>query len=491
MKKVSTKKSNKEHGKDEILAIMSELTYSEGRNSLWTTLSYGDKKKRVSVKSQEYIDYIYTEYYKRHGEFISEKDIKDRLKIIRYQNEFENKKETVFQKRCGYKDGCIYIDMVNENLEYIKVSPNGYKILKPKDEKSLFVNDKMQLPMVYPEKTKEDWTKYLDDILNLSDDDKFLYKIFLIACFNPNIRMPIAFFEGKAGLGKSSMLDILADLIDPSKRGKINLDGMSKRDLALLFDHSYFVSIDNVSVISSSDSDFLCQTCTGGNKSYRENYTDEGEVNFNVMARSGLTSVRNCVKKEDLAQRTLFFNIPNLSGKKRITEDDFSLRYEPYKGIIFDGILKTLSLALKIYPLIKKELPTYGRLASFESFGLCIAYFLDRKHGLDRFEKIMKKQHLLQLRWKSEEERRYFETLLEIVQQKPYSGKTIDLYELVNTWIMENPDCPYDESIIISYDVFTKAIHRYEDNIRTLGFDINYRYTTTDNYSAVDIKKIE
>jgi hypothetical protein len=180
--------------KDILLDIMLNVVYTQGKNGLWATICYGERKERVSIDSSEYCDYIYNDYYNRYNEFTSERDIKDRLKIVRYNYKVNVPQSTVFQKRYGYKNNCIYIDMANDNLEYIIVSEDGYKICKVEDEGALFVNEGMQLPMVYPSESDKDWFEYLDPVLNLSDDEKFLFKIYLVSSMNPDIVTPIPYF---------------------------------------------------------------------------------------------------------------------------------------------------------------------------------------------------------------------------------------------------------------------------------------------------------
>lgn len=477
--------------RETVLKIMSNVKYIQGKNGFWATIYYGKRKQRVSVDSSDYCDYIYSEYYKRYNDFPNERDIKDGLKKIRYDYKVNSPEDTVFQKRYGYKDDCIYIDMANNDLEYIVVSKDGYKVCKPEDDKALFINEGMQLPMVYPSKSESDknWLEYLDPILNLSDDDKFLFKIYLVSSMNPNITTPIPYFYGKGGTGKSSMLKVLGDFIDPSKRGLVNWDGEKPGDTEIALDHSYFIGYDNISTITGKKSDLLCQTVTGGNASCRRIYEVATEINFDLKTRVALTSVKMCIRNEDLAQRIIYFNVPSLVLKERITEDTFPTLYEPYKSMILGDILEILSLGLQLLPQFKKKRRVYGRLASFELFGRVVASLLDPDGGEKRFVEIMRNQHLQQLFWDTPEDREYFEYLIKVVEMEAFDDKVRILFDLVNEFILSDLDNKRGTEIMMGYDRFSKKIHRYVDNIQSLGYSVEFYSSRPDNYSAVKIFK--
>lgn len=102
----------------------------------------------------------------------------------------------------------------------------------------------------------------------------FLFMVTAVACLNPQIQVPSLCFLGERGTGKSAMLEILSELIDPNQVQKQNLDAISDRDFGLSLGEAYFTSFDNVSKISRSKSDHLCQAVTGGVQAFRKLYTD-------------------------------------------------------------------------------------------------------------------------------------------------------------------------------------------------------------------------
>ena len=134
--------TKKEEGQiDLILQKMIELSYYQGKGGLYTTLHYNGPKRSVMVNSQEYINYITTQIYRESGAFVSEKDIKDRLKIISCELIEQNCCEMTFPNRYAYDNGVIYINMSNEQLQYIEVTEEGFETVECDEDTPLFVKN--------------------------------------------------------------------------------------------------------------------------------------------------------------------------------------------------------------------------------------------------------------------------------------------------------------------------------------------------------------
>lgn len=327
------KHSNNSIHDELLLEIMQEQKYNMTKDGLYVTLVYGERKKNVSVRSSIYKDYIIKLYHDKTGEYVSEKAITQRLSVISAEMEFANDTDELFSERYVKEDDSIFVDMSNDDLEYVEVSGGEYHIYPCKD-KLLFCGEPIRKPMevLSMEEAIENITgaplDILDEYFNLEEDDLFLVKVWLVASMNPKINMPLLYLLGGAGTGKSSMQRIIGKLLDPSSRGLINWDDTNLRDLSIMLDRSYLINFDNVSRIPPKKSDLLCQCVTGGEKSYRRNYTDNEEIQFNVSARLTVSSVLNCINREDLLSRTLFVNVPRIRDRARIRAEKFLERFE-------------------------------------------------------------------------------------------------------------------------------------------------------------------
>lgn len=480
---------------DIILQKMLLLSYYKSKDCLYTTIPYKGRKRSVPVYGSEYISYITSQVYNETGEFIQEIDIKNRLKIITFSLIDEDCCEELYPKRYVCNEGKIYINIANEKMQHIEVSSEGYRIIDCVDDTPLFVKNSMELPMVIP-KEEDDTSPLLSDldsIINLSEEDIFLLKVWLITSMNPNINIPILYFLGNPGTGKSSIQKLISDLIDPSKRGLVNWEDNSNNDIAIALDHSHLVNFDNVSKITGSRSDILCQSVTGGNNSTRRKYTDEEEITFDLKTRVTISSVRDCIVRDDLTSRTFYMNVPKIANKARIREDDYLSKYASKKAKIWGQMLDVLSIALSLYPEWKEEHQSCHRLASFDVFGSLVASILDEEHGYDKFRSIIQEKRVQQIFHKDDGNvfmSCMFATLKEDFENE-YSGTTRKLYDNTVEWITESPNSNYNTEAIVSYDKFAKMLRSYEDDFGLLGYEISFYRIKKDNVSAVSIKKEE
>lgn len=479
----------------DLLELMKKIKYDKGGDKIYATLDYNGRKKKVSVTTKEYLNYVAKMFYEETKEFIDDGAIKSRLRIIDCDLEYERNRNELYAARYVHDDGKILIDMANEELQYVEVSDGEYKIVDTMGDRAKFYTDTIRKPMeIIPLEELEfsSFLEDLDELFNLPEDELFLLKVWLVSCMNSQITSPMLYLLGGAGTGKSSMQRIIGDIVDPSIRGLINWDGTSNNDLAIMLDHSYLINFDNVSKITAIKSDLLCQAITGGNSSVRMKYTDSDEVHFDLKARVTISSVDNCITHEDLASRTLFINVPKMRNKVRIQESVLLEKYNNKRAQIMSEILVLLSFAKEEYSNWSKTHFSYHRLAGFEIFGSLVASILDEEHGYDRFMKIIKDKYIQQI-FPDESDRLFIYNFLETLDEVfggEYDGGTKYLYDNICNWIFDSSDCSYPmEEIDMNYDRFTKMLYQKSNLFSDLGVDMELKKNRTTNTSAIYIKR--
>lgn len=479
---------------DYIMEEMLPLSYYYSRGNLYATIHYNNKSKSVPVTGEEYVNYITSMVFNKTGRFVKEVDIKDRMKYISYNLINQECYEDLYPKRYVFDNDKIYINIADEKFHYIEVSNDDFKIKRCDDNTPLFVNNPLDLPLDIPAKELQnmEYLSGLDGLINLSKPDLFLYKVWMISCLNPQIIVPIPYFLGDSGSGKSSIQRLASELIDPSNRGLVNWTDITNNDMAIALDHSYLIHFDNISSITSKRSDMLCQCVTGGKTGIRKKYTDDEEVIFDLKTRVTLSSVDNCVARDDLASRILYFNVPPLKYKRRIGEEEFKESLYTMRPRIMAEMYSILSVALGLYPEWKAEHTSYHRMNEFEVFGSLVAELLEPENGADYFRQIMKEKYIQQS-FRTDDKYAFaiclFHTL-EDTYNDEYYGSLQGLYDDIVEWITEAPDSTYDNDDIIKYDVFTKMLRFHKDIFPVLGYEIQFRRTTKENMAAISIKKV-
>ena len=486
----------KQKSNEKLLKLMCILNYAKSKDGIYTTLDYKGRKKSVLVNSREFSDYITSLYFNKTKEFVLESDIKDCLKLVRYQYEMAHPTCDMYENRYAFDNGAIYIDIADDKSSYVKVDSNGYDIISCDNDEPLFIKDSLELPMIVSKggESKNGLLTDLDEMLNLSEDDLFILKIWLITAMNPQINVPIIYLLGNAGTGKSTIQDIIAGLIDPSSRGLVNWDSCSMKDIVISLGHSTLVNFDNVSKITAQKSDLLCQTVTGGNTSYRALYTNGDEVCFDIRTRVTISSVKKCIRHSDLAQRTLYMSTLDIKDKSRICENSLKDLFEERRGRVFSEMLEVLSLALAEYPDWKEKHHSYMRLAEFDLFAGLVASIIDEDNGYARYRSIMKNKQFNQV-FIDTDAYEFMKSMLDVIKDNGndkgyFKGEMSKLYELIKEWIEEAPECDFDIDSIITYDRFSKLMHAQESRFKEFGYQIEF-WKTKKNYAGITIEEIE
>jgi hypothetical protein len=204
--------------------------------------------------------------------------------IIRLETEQQHNERRLEIRMAGNVDSdptenedgnVIYYDLCNKDGEIIRVTSNGWEIMKhgdPCPERDttriiVFKYSRNQLPQQKPRK------EYPSDILaqflnltNLPPEDKenrILAEAYIISLFlPPDIAKPILLPHGEQGSAKSTFQEFIKDLVDPSGA----LTFAFPRNIAEMvqqLSHNYVAYYDNVSRLPQWISDLLCRAVTG------------------------------------------------------------------------------------------------------------------------------------------------------------------------------------------------------------------------------------
>jgi len=164
----------------------------------------------------------------------------------------------------------------------------------------------------------------------------------------------------------------LRRLIDPSAS---NLRAMPKKeeDLFVSAYCNHLISIENVSSLSASQQDSLCQLSTGSAFSKRTLYTDYEETLICFKRPVVLNGISGCVTRQDLLDRTISIEIPRIESRVKISvlEDSFA-RDQP---LILGAILDLMVGALGELPRVSIQREDRPRLLEFAELGMAIESF--------------------------------------------------------------------------------------------------------------------
>ncbi len=344
--------------------------FTDGKETAYAMMSISDHKELWPVNSKRFAQNLYRIGREENdGNIPSPEAISSAIKYLEAIS-FEGP-EIELNNRVAKSDGSLWYDLTNPEWQVVKIDQHGWEIID--DSPALFKRQVHQKPQVEPVRDGDIWSLF--DFIRIDEDKKLLLLVYIISCFIPDIPHPVLLIYGPPGAGKSSTMEFIREIIDPSLAPRLKTPTGDK-EVVQIFDHHYATFFDNMDVVPKWFSDVLCRAVTGEGSEYRALYTNEGAVIRSYRRCVTLNGVNIAATKADLLDRSILMELSKFDATERIEEaklrKNFSKKLPGILGAIFD----TLSKALPIYPLTNLEcLP---RMADFAKWGYAITEALGK-----------------------------------------------------------------------------------------------------------------
>ena len=353
-------KEEKEPSQLEILltiAARAELFHSPGGECFARFLVNGHHEV-WSIRSKGFKRWLAHGFYRTKETGPSSEASQAALNTIEAIAAFDGVERSVWV-RLAEHEGKIYIDMANPAWEAIEIAPEGWQVVA--NPPVCFRRSRSMLSIPSPERGGS--VNQLRPFLNLaSDADFYLVVAFLLAAMRARGPYPVKVTNGEQGSCKTTMDRIICLLVDPST-SPLRSTPREVRDLMIAAINSWLMGYDNLSGIPDWISDALCRLSTGGGFSTRELYSDKEEIIFEAMRPVMLNGIDSLANRQDLADRALIFNLPQISEDARRDERQFWADFEKARPQILGALLDAVSMALQNQDQVK--LPILPRMADF------------------------------------------------------------------------------------------------------------------------------
>jgi hypothetical protein len=284
--------------------------------------------------------------------------MQDALGVIEAKAQFDSAETQVFTRVAACGD-CIYIDLCNDAWEAVEISGSGWGVVQ--DPPVRFRRSKAMQPLPHPVPGMP--ISRLRNLINVGDDRNWILLLsWLVAACRPQGPYPILILQGEQGSAKSTTARLLRKIIDPVT-APLRTPPREERDLLIAANNSWVVAYDNISDIPQWLSDALCRLATGGGFSTRELYTDTDEVILDLTRPVILNGIDHLAERPDLADRSIFLNLPRIDETARRQEAELHAAYELERPYILGALFTAVSVAVARLPDV--ELPQKPRMADF------------------------------------------------------------------------------------------------------------------------------
>ncbi len=317
----------------------------------------GEHRENWLLKSKAFRQWIARLYYERHSKTPRSQALHDAINVLTGKAMFDGTEMTVYT-RLAEDDGAIYLDLANERWEGVRVTADGWEVVKGASVRFRRPHGMLSLPKPIAGGSVEELRKFV----NIRDEDWPLLLGWLIAAIRPSGPYPVLDPGGEQGAGKTTLSRVLRSLIDPNSAG-LRPEPRDVRDLIIAATNGWVISLDNLSRVPPWLSDALCRIATGGGFGSRQLFTDDEEALFDVQRPVIVNGIEEIVTRPDLLDRAIVLSLPSIPEEKRRSESEFWRDFEEARPRILGALLDAMACGLRNLPTT--HLDRLPRMADF------------------------------------------------------------------------------------------------------------------------------
>ena len=325
-------------------------------------------KETWPIRSRAFREWLARQFYEQTERVPNSQATEDALRVLEGDCRFEGEGHTLeVRVALDPQDRLtVWLDLADDGWRALRVTSSGWQIVN--EPPILFRRYSLANPQAEP--TSGGSIETLRDFLNIRDQDAWVQLVvWLVASLLPNIAHPVLVVHGEQGCAKSTLMRLLSALIDPSKT-PLRVEPRDVGEWVQTGQHSWLITLDNVSKLPPWLSDAICRAVTGEGFTKRQLYTDGEDVIITFRRVMALTGIEVVAQRADLLDRSILLALSPILPDKRRSETNVLHDFEEARPAILGALLDILSKVLAILPSVKLE--RSPRMADFARVGVAV-----------------------------------------------------------------------------------------------------------------------
>ena len=366
-------KEKQQTGGDRLLEIAKTATYFHTSDKVaYADVTIKGNRHTYAVRSKAFRLWLSGEYLDSTEKGIGSQTLQDTLSTLEAIAIFRGETREVHLRTAEHQ-GKLYLDLGTPDWKAIEVDSQSWRVILEPPVRFWRPDSLLPLPIPVTGGNLDE----LKDLLNVDGSSWTLIITFLLFCFCPDKTYPVLVLSAHRGSGKTAAAEIIKGLIDPGKAALIKLQGDTHK-LAVAATRRHLMVYDNVSHISPDQSDDLCRIATGFGFSTRTLHTTDEETTFELTRPQIITAIDALVTRDDLADRVLMAQLPEIPAEKRLPQGELNAKVEAARPRILGALLTALSQTVA-QP--RPNPATLPRMADYALFAIASEKALGLKEG--------------------------------------------------------------------------------------------------------------
>lgn len=364
--------------------IFSDCYIAENNSSkIYAIVKFDEHFETVDLDLQLAKDVLIINFQKDFKKILSTSQSEQAISFVkttkRFSQDTPKKQDHI---RCAFENDTIWYDLCNQKREIVKITKDNFAIVSydktcPLFFRTPFMSEQVKPNFDFKGNPINEYFKLIrkpNDIVMLSN---------VIALFLETVDVPMPVFGGSTDASKTVTSTLVKMLVDPSGK-KIEDYGTSMPtkpdDLATILYCNYLSSFENISKLSNEQSDMLCKANTGANFSTRLFYEQGQESKLAIHRKSMLNGITVNIDRDDLARRTLPFDLPPFKSGEKKTKAQVLSEFYALLPDLLGHVFLTLQKALIVYDNVKSKTPI-GIRGEFQVWSEAISQALGNPEG--------------------------------------------------------------------------------------------------------------
>jgi hypothetical protein len=313
------------------------------------------------IRSRSFNRWLRLLYFHERNGAPSSEAMSSASKTIEAKAHYDGVRHDVFLRSANLNDH-VYVDMCNARWQAIAIDGNGSRVID--DVPVHFRREAGMQPLPAPSiiDPKKGIAR-LKEVLCLRDErDLVVIVAWELAALASRPPFTVLLFLGEPGSTKTSAAFAARSLVDPNA-APLRAKPKDLHEVFVAAVHSRVVAYNNLSHVPDWLSDAICVVSEGSGESQRELFTNADESLIFACAPFLITSIENVIRRGDLAQRTLYVHLANVSDTQRLTEEEFKLRFRRAHADILGALCSAVAHGLKAEKMLK--IGALPRMANF------------------------------------------------------------------------------------------------------------------------------